>query len=154
MIKTEIHWLIITKCVSECDNDREREKDNKVSIVDNKMAINLMPWTLSTRALILWAIFKGVYPISVYNCKSKALQVLLSATPLFLSKLAFCPNLSNLTAWKMWPFQPPPQFFLSFFKKKKKIVDFFHIYLVHAGRVFDSMEQKKRRIHCLHICFW
>ena len=52
-MKTEIHKLIITKCVSECDNDREREKDNKVSIVDNKMAINLMPWTLSTRALIL-----------------------------------------------------------------------------------------------------
>jgi hypothetical protein len=29
----------------------ERERDNKASIVDNKMAINLMPWTLYTRPL-------------------------------------------------------------------------------------------------------
>ena len=57
-MKTEIHKLIITNCVSECDN-------NKVSIVDNKMAINLMPWTLSTRALILWAMFKAT-PLICY----------------------------------------------------------------------------------------
>ena len=65
IMKTEIHKLIITKCVSECDNYREREKDIKVSIVDNKMAINLMPWTLSTRALILWAMFKAT-PLICY----------------------------------------------------------------------------------------
>ena len=129
IMKTEIHKLIITKCVSECDNYREREKDNKVSIVDNKMAINLMPWTLSTRALILWAMFKAT-PLICYM----HITFLYITVRAKLSKSSCqlhhyfslnCLFVQTSQAWqhgKCDHFSPlPSSLFLSFKKKKKCI---------------------------------